>query len=58
MTAIERVIGELEQAAYYVGLYTGQGAAGLPHIRGMVDQQEDARARLLAMVAAAEAVPQ
>lgn len=52
MTDIERVIGELEQASYYVGLYTGYGAAW-PHIREMVDRREDARDRLLALVTAA-----
>ena len=56
MTDIERVIGELEQASYYVGFYTGQGVEGRPYLREAGKQEAEARRRLLALVAELEAV--
>ncbi len=50
MTTIERTIGELEQANYYVGFFTGRGNAGPQTLREAIDQREEIRGRLRALL--------
>lgn len=50
MTNIHDTIEELVQAAYYVGLYTGKGKAGQPHLKQATGTLQEVRDRVLRLM--------
>ena len=47
MSKLADTIEELVQAAYYVGLYTGRGKAGVQHLKQATGTLQDVRDKVL-----------